>query len=776
MFRLRLFGGLALEEEFGVHAGKAAQRRRLALLALLETAPRRTMTRDKLLALLWEDEDAENARHRLSVVLHELRKTLGDDAIRSVGDDVTLNHELVGSDVADFNAALTAGDFERAVTVYDGPFLDGVFLSGAPEFEHWVDGERARWARNYRTALERLAEGLEAKPDWQRAADAWQKLTAADPYNSRIASRYMNALSCLGETAAALQFARGHEMLIKEELGTDPNQEFRAAVARLERGPAPQVEKRAPRKEAAVEAGAAPAVAVPPARRHLRLRKGQRKVAVSSVVVMLLFFLIIGFFIQRFGDRSEATADPGDSIVVGVLPFDNLSDNRSNEHLSDGLTEEMISALGKVPGLNVPSRTTVFAYQTRTIDAKTAARELDADYLMDGSVRRAGEQLRIAVQIVDSAGMKVWSDAYDRRMGDIFEVQREIAAAAVEALRSRLNQQLAMPAMEYTTRDPEAYDLYLRGRGAWYSRSPDRLQSALAYFQRAVARDSTYALAYTGIADVYNMFGAYNYGLARPAEAYPRARAAAARALRLEPQQAEAHAALGLYLYNYEWKWGEAERELRRALTLNPGYTMARHWLELVLLIRGKNQEALEVIRGAREQDPRSPLISSALAHHYYYRREFNEAIREYHHALELDSTFTVARLGLAMSYTAVGQHDKAVEQGNAGLKVTGADVPVSRAVLAFTLANAGKRQEAQNMLDQLELEAKDRYIAPHFLALVHLALGDEPRALDALEAAYNERSGSMLYLLLEPPLEALYDQPRFRTLTQRVHKRQPRP
>ncbi|HEX6063179.1 MAG TPA: tetratricopeptide repeat protein [Longimicrobiales bacterium] len=772
MFRLRLFGGLALEDNGVVHGGKAAQRRRLALLALLEVAPRRTLTRDKLIALLWGDQDAEHARHRLSVVLHELRKVVGEDGIRSVGDDVSLNPAVVGSDVADFQLALENGDFERAVALHEGAFLDGVYLSDAPEFERWVDSERERLERSYRTALERLAERHEARGNWQAAAEAWRRLAAADSYNSRVAARCVRALANAGERPSALQFARAHESLIREDLQTEPNAEFRAALAEVNHIPESPPRGAAPAAVTAAPAGTVRPHSATPAlkRRGWRLRRSQRRVVVSAFGVALATFLIAPLITKRLGPTSEATPEIDRGVVVGVLPFANVSDNRSNEHLSDGLTEEMISALGKLPRLNVPSRTTVFAYKARNVDAQTAARELRADYLMEGSVRRAGAQLRITVRVLDDGGKTVWTDTYDRSMDAIFEVQREIAAAAVAALQVRLNQQLPAPALQYTTRDPEAYDLYLRGRSAWYSRSPDRLQSALRFFRQAVERDSTYALAYAGIADVYNMMGAFDYGLMRPANAYPQARAAAVRALRLEPQLAEARAALGNYLYNYEWKWADAERELRLALTYNPGYTMARHWLELVLLISGQDAEALAVIRDAREQDPRSPLISSALARHYYYRREYDLALREFEHALALDPAFLVARLGLGMTYTAAGRYSEAIEQLNGAIKLTGADVPVTRAVLAHALASAGEQKQARVLLRALESAATEQYVAPHFLALVHAALGDEERALTALEAAFQERSGAMLFLPLEPALQPLHDQPRFQALVKRVH------
>ena len=773
MFRLRLFGGLALEDNGVVHAGKAAQRRRLAVLALLEVAPRRTLTRDKLIALLWGDQDAEHARHRLSVMLHELRKVVGDDGIRSVGDDVSLNAALVGSDVADFQLAFENGDFERAVALHEGAFLDGVYLDDAPEFERWVDSERERLERNYRTALERLAEQHEARGNWQAAAEAWRQLAAADSYNSRVAAHCVLALANAGERPSALQFARAHESLIREDLQTEPNAEFRAALEAINHVPEPPAARLpGPAARAATPAlgSNTPSAKPAPKRKGWRLRRSQRRVVLGSLGVALATFVVAPLITKRLGPTSETTQEIDRAVVVGVLPFANVSDDRSNEHLSDGLTEEMISALGKLPRLNVPSRTTVFAYKTRNVDARTAARELSADYLMEGSVRRAGGQLRITVRVLDNDGKAVWTDTYDRSMEGIFEVQREIAAAAVGALQERLHQQLPAPTLKYTTRDPEAYDLYLRGRSAWYSRSPDRLQSALGFFRQAVQRDSTYAHAYAGIADVYNMMGAYDYGLMRPANAYPQAQAAAVRALGLDPQLAEARAALGNYLYNYEWKWADAERELRLALTHNPGYTMARHWLELVLLISGKDAEALEVIRGARAQDPRSPLISSALARHYYYRREYDKSLREFQHALALDPSFLVARLGLGMTYTAAGRHGEAIEQLNAAIKLTGADVPVSRAVLAHALASAGQRQEASALLRTLESDARRRYVAPHFLALVHVALGNEEGALRALEAAFQERSGAMLYLTLEPALQPLHDQPRFQALVRRVH------
>lgn len=784
MFRLRLFGGLTLEDDSGVHTGKASQRRRLAVLALLATAPRRTLTRDKLLGLLWSDEDADQARHRLSVLLHELRKALGEDAIRSVGDDVTLDHEAVGSDVADFTAAISSGEYSRAVDLYDGPFLDGVYLSGAPEFERWIDSERDRWDRAYKQALERLAESQEARGEWRGAVETWRKLTTADRYNTRVALRCMTALARAGDSSGAIQFARVHELLVKEEMGVAPGAELQRLVDQIERGevaavaptPAPTVPVAqlvatpvvAPQESAVVPAAQALRPREKPARTHLRFRRSQRSTAfLSGAFVVIAFIAIVAI------DWPPPPPPPSESVVLGMLPLANTSDNDANEYFSDGLTEEILYALSVVDGLRVPSRTSVFANKGRQVTLRQAASEFGASHIIDGSVRRAGADLRVTVSLYDGKSeLQVWTETYDRDMNDIFRVQKEIAQDVMKALRTRLGLQLKVRERKYTTRDPEAYDLYLRARAAWYSRAPNRLQLALRYFNEAIERDSTYALAYSGIADVYNMFGAYNYGLAPPGKAYPSARAAAEKALELDPQLPEAHAALGNYLYNYEWKWEEAEEELRTALLVNPGYSMARHWLELVLLISGKKEEALNVIRNAREQDPRSPLISSALAHHYYYRREFGKAIQEYKHSIELDSTFIVARLGLGMSYTAAGDHVRAIEQLRIADKLVGPHSPVAVSVLGYALGTAGQVEEARQILAKLQAEAKSKYIAPHFFALLHIGLRDYESTLSALEAAYAERSGVLLYIPFEPPLDPLRNNPRFKALVEKVHGR----
>ncbi|MBW3630863.1 MAG: winged helix-turn-helix domain-containing protein, partial [Gemmatimonadetes bacterium] len=366
MFTLRLLGGLLLGNEAGPLTGRAAQKRRLALLSVLAMAPTRVLSRDKLIGLLWPESDTEQARHLLSVALYELRKALGEDLVLSRGDDVALGDGL-RTDVRSFEEALAEGALERAVELYAGPFLDGFYLSDAPEFERWVDSERDRLARRYQGALEKLAEERTASGDLRGAADAWRKLATVDPFNSRIACGLMEALAAAGDRAGALQHARTHEALLREEFGVEADPEIAALTTRLREEP--PAESRRPR--AATPAESADGV-------------------------------------------DPVSAAPS----IAVLPFADVSPARDNQYFSDGLTEEILNALSRVPGLRVAGRTSTFALRDRGLDVRGVGDALRVRTVLEGSVRKAGDRLRITTSLVDVAsGYTLWGETYDREGG-----------------------------------------------------------------------------------------------------------------------------------------------------------------------------------------------------------------------------------------------------------------------------------------------------------------------------------------------------------------------
>lgn len=781
MLTLRLLGGLSLEDDDGVVSGRAAQKRRLALLALLVTAPSRTLTRDKLIGYLWPESDSEQARHLLSVALYELRKALGEEVLVSRGDDVCLDSKALGTDLEALEAALGEGAGDRAAALYAGPFLDGFHLSDAPEFERWVDGERDRWARRHAAALETLAAQRAAAGDVHGAVEAWRTLATIDPYNSRTAAGLVRALAAAGDRAGALQHARIHEVLLREEFGAEPDPELLGLATRLREEPAaisypvPATSYQVPDDGDAPPAAGdsmpvAPAIRPEPSG-SWHLAPGSpgspaRPRWIRAIVAMLVA-AAVGLWAAWSYDWGELSGDRGS---IAVLPFADLSPGRDSDYFSDGLTEEIINALARVDELRVAARTSSFAFKGRDQDVREVGDALGVGTVLEGSVRKAGERLRITARLVDvESGYGLWEESYDREMGDVIRVQDEIARAVVGALRGELVASDTATLVRSSTTDLEAYNLYLKGRFHWYRRTGDGFRQAIGYFEQAVARDPGYALAYTGLGDVYSLLAAYDYGVLPPREAFPKAKSALSRALQLDPSSAEAHAALGNVLLNYDWNWGGAERAFRRAMQLNTGYAPAHHWYALDLVVMGRADEARREMRRARELEPLSLVMSTGMARILYFTGDLAGAEAEYRRAIEMDSTFVTARLGMGLTHVVKGAPDAALAEYRAGLRFLGAPQPVVLALIAHAHAVAGRPGEARAALVQLEGASSRGYVAPEYRALVHLGLGERDRALELLEEAYENRSGAMAYLGVEPLLDSLHGDPRFEALRRDV-------
>lgn len=804
MFTLKVLGGLSLEDAAGVMTGRAAQKRRLALLALLSTAPGRVLSRDRLIGHLWPESETEQARHLLSVALYELRKALGEEVLVSRGDDVALEGERFGSDAQAFEAALERGEVERAVELYTGPFLDGFYLSEAAEFERWAEAERDRLARLHHGALEAVAEQRAAAGDPRGAVEGWRRLAALDPYNSRTAMALVRALAAAGDRAGALQHVRVHEVLLREEFGAEPDPELVALATRLREEPdavpapppagpqSPVVglpsphpgEEGAAVKQSAEQHDEQPLpVSVPeqnapeamaaerttdkrrPMARRRRRWRSRPGLPVSVSALALLSVLWVGVS-QGWIPLREGRAPSS----VAVLPLVELGSAGENEYLSDGLTEEIINALAKVEGVRVAARTSAFAFKGKNADIREIGEQLNVGSVVEGTLQRDGSRIRVTIRLVDVRnGYQLWSQSYDREVVGALEVQEDIARSVVGALKGELVGEDTVALAAAAIPHPEAFDLYLRGRWHWYQRTGEGFGQALSHFQRAVARDPGYALAHVGLADVYTLLGSSVYGVLPPREALPRAKAALSRALELDPNSAEAHAALGNVHLNYDWDFQAAERHFQRAMQLNPGYATAHHWSALNLLAMGRPREALARVRHGRELEPLSLVTSTGLARVLYFTRQFPAAIAEYRRALEMDSTFVTAHLGLGLAYIQTGAPERALAEYQTALRLLGGPQPIVLALMAHAQASMGRAAEARAILAALEAEAERRYIPAEYLALVHLGLGDRERALAGLEQAHANRSDFMAHLPVEPLLDPLRSEPRFAELVRRV-------
>jgi adenylate cyclase len=758
-FSLSLLGGTALVGPHGPVAGPATQRRRIALLALLATSPGRRATRDKLIAVLWPDHDTERARHLLSESIYVLRKALGESLVVASGDELVLDGQIVTTDVGAFEKALEAGDLAAATSVYGGPFLDGFFLPDAAEFERWVAGERARLDREYRAALESLARELEGRGDVAGAVGVWRKLAALDPYSSRIALDLMRALEAAGERAMALQHARVHSTLVREEFGVEPDAEVVAVVERMRVGnresgignrtapiePAPNVE------------ATAATVALPVPRATTRRWVG---VGLASVAIA-----VAGWAGWRATAKREAAA-PAPNRSIAVLPFLDLSPEAQQEYFTDGLSEELINRLANVDGLRVAARTSSFTFKGKNADVGEIGRKLGVETLVEGSVRKDGERLRITAQLINTAdGYHLWSHQYDLPLSDVFQVQEDIAAAIASALLPRLNGGTTTVLARKPAPNAAAYNLYLRGRHLWNQRTPESLQQALTYFQQAIARDSTYAAAYSGLADTYITL--YDYGLLQAAQSTPNVRASATRALVLDPQLAEAHTSLA-HLYLHEWNWAASESEFRRAIDLDPGRGPTYHWYALALTTVGRVGDAVAAMRKAVELDPLSPRMNADLGMALFAARDYDRAIEQEAKTLELQPKLPTAHWISSMALEQKGMVAEAQREVEKALELR-PNNPNYLASLARVHALMGREGEARAVIAQIEAQARNEQGLEFFVALGYAALPDKTKAFEWLGKSLDQREGSIRYLKVDPRLDGLRADPRYASLLERA-------
>jgi TolB-like protein/Tfp pilus assembly protein PilF len=465
------------------------------------------------------------------------------------------------------------------------------------------------------------------------------------------------------------------------------------------------------------------------------------------------------------GEPGESPRGPRPSIAV--LPFANLSRSPEDEYFADGMTDELINALAKEPGLHVVSRTSCFAFKGRPEDAREIGRRLHVATVLEGSVRRAGHRLRVATQLINVAdGFLLWSETFDREAEDVFAIQDEIARAIGGALRGRLLAPGRSSAIQRPTHDLEAYQLYLKGRQFWNRRTEQDLGLALQCFQQALARDSSFALAHAGLADTWALLGFYS--AAPPAEVFPRAKQAAHAALALQPGLAEAYPALAYSAMYYDWDWPEAERSFRRAIELHPGYAAAHQWFGNFLSVVGRSDEALAAFERALALDPLSALKYAALGWGCYFARRYERGVEECRRGLELEPGNVVAHGWLTLGLEATGHLAEAVESAEETARLAGHGVS-SLGLLGHTYAVAGRSDDARKVLEQLLTLSATRYVSRYDLGLIHLALGAQDAAIEWLERGHAERDHQMVFLKVDPRLDALRERRDFGRLLERM-------
>ncbi|HEY6088194.1 MAG TPA: protein kinase [Gemmatimonadaceae bacterium] len=455
--------------------------------------------------------------------------------------------------------------------------------------------------------------------------------------------------------------------------------------------------------------------------------------------------------------------------TIAVLPFVNASPDPDNEYLSDGITDELINALAKVDGLRVASRTSVFALKGKAQDVRAIGALLEASEVLEGTLRRSGDNLRITAQLTSTDdGRLVWSERFDRKLHDVFEIQDEIARTIVSTLRSTSFADVVTAPSSRQTDNVEAYGLYLRGRFAWNKRTSEGVTEGIKYFEDAIAVDPRYALAYTGLADSWALH--IDYRNVPVHEGFEKAKFYSRKAIELDDTLAEAYASLAWSLFIYDWDWNGAERAFRRAIELDPRYATAHQWYAFMLASQGKFDEALIEAHTAQENDPSSVSVRRSLGYTYMYARKYQPARYHLDRAIAMnplsEETFRIQGLILTL--------DKQYAAAERVLREALALAPecgsYTKATLAYSLACAGDKSYAEQIAAELDERHKTEYISPVEFATVYIALGDAQKALDWVEAAVDDRRGWSAYLRVHPILDPLRGEPRFAALVDRMN------
>jgi eukaryotic-like serine/threonine-protein kinase len=462
--------------------------------------------------------------------------------------------------------------------------------------------------------------------------------------------------------------------------------------------------------------------------------------------------------------RQERVSKVIDSLAV--LPFENASRDPEHEYLSDGIAGSLINNLATVPKLRVMAQSTMFRYKGRQTDPQAVGRELDVRAVLTGRVMQSGGSLRIGAELVDVAtGSQLWGAQYDRKLGDIFAIQDDISEEISGRLRLRLTGAEKRRLTKRQTDDAEAYRLYLKGLHHWNRWTEDGFYKAIESFQQAVAKDAGYALAHTGLAIMYTLLG-WNCYLP-PKDAFPKGKVAALTSLQLDPDLGEAHAALAGPLWLYDWQWIEAKKAFKRSLQLNPHFPTGSHWYAEYLMTMGCHEEAIVMMKKSRELDPLSLIINVAIGWACYMARRYDEAIEQLERTADLEPNFPITYWMLSLLYRKTGRYDLAITTGEKAVKLSGSSL--MGAALAHTYGKCGKTKEARQLLYDLTEVAEHKYVAPHILAVIHIGLGENDRAIEYLEESYREHSPWLLYLHIDPSMDDLRNDPRFQDLLRRV-------
>jgi TolB-like protein/DNA-binding winged helix-turn-helix (wHTH) protein/Tfp pilus assembly protein PilF len=504
-------------------------------------------------------------------------------------------------------------------------------------------------------------------------------------------------------------------------------------------------------------------------------REGKRslalpRIAVLAAAVLAGSALISGVTVHyvRGVNASKGKANHSSSLVV--LPLENLSGDRDQDYFADGMTDDLIANLAKIRSLRVISRSTAMAYKGTHKPLPQIANELNVDAVVEGTVMRVGNRVRITAELVQvSTDHHLWADTYESPIGDVLALQNRVSSAIADEIRINLTEEDKERLAKKPAVGPEAYEDYLKGRYYWNKRSGEGFTKAIGYFEQATRRDPQYALAYAGLADCYGIIGATIYGSVPAAEAAPKAKAAAVRALEIDPSLAEAETSLATAKFNYDWDWAGAAEGFRRAIQLDPGYATAYQRYSLYLIALGRFDDSFEQIKKARDLEPLSISINASFGWRLYLAREFDRSIVQLQDTLEMDPSYEWAHLILGQAYEEKSEFDLAIAELQQAVELSHSS-PLMISALAHAYALSGNHLEAMKLLAQLNAQSKKKYVSPFYVATVYLGLGKDELAMDWLEKAYADRSNGLVFLKVEPELDPLRSNPRFISLQHKLN------
>lgn len=801
MARLKLLGGATIEDDGGVVARAVARRHPLALLAVLAASGPEPVSRTKVAGLLWPGGTESRARRRLNACVHRVRmqESLGEAAVLSVGDALQLNEEALECDLLEFERAVREGQYERAVRLWGGPFLDGFQLGGSPEFEHWVDRERARLRDRYRMSLEALAEAAGHRGDLPGAARWWRERVRDDPFDSRSTRRLMETLIGAGNRAAALRVGREHEQLLERELGVDSPPEVRQLVREVG-GPEPSQAPEsatAPRpdpaadpsiRESAADAPpadhpVAPVIAEVPegiaARERPLVPSGVRQLIIVGVVLLGLG-VVVALSDERSGESGPVSVERS----VAVLPFTDLGPPAQPAFLADAMTEEITSALLEVPELAVKSRSSASQFASSGLSLDEFARALGVSHVIEGSVQRDGDRVRVTVQLIDArTDEHVWVETYQRPLGDLLEVQVDVARRVAERLAATFSERERERIMAAASQDPVAYDLYLQalvGRNL----SPEQ---QIRLLRRSLARDSSFWPAWYGLGGLYlgmNRRGAGPQWADSASLAWTRAahhadsshlpRIEVVRALAFGGDQEETLARLRIaadgspsdvtllaalgQAYRLRGDLPAAAHWLWKAARLDPLNAVRWRAMFPIYWWVGAYESSASMLDRARDLDPEAPELWRQYHWYWLARGDLERSLAAADSAAARGALHAALLRGFAHWWT--GDPEAASRELTSYDAV---DVPAAMSYLpvpiAAVLYETGDSMRAARILERFRKTLQSQGIAPfepewRVFPRLQLAAfeGDRESAVELLRA-YVERGGRDYYWLLRSPL-----------------------